>query len=56
MKKKTVWFLSGFLVVFAGLLIFVGVFYLEMREVHQKRDTEQDREKEKTILLSFILD
>lgn len=46
MKKKTVWFLSGFLVVFAGLLIFVGVFYLEMREVHQKMDTEQDREKE----------
>lgn len=46
MKKKTVWFLSGFLVVFAGLLIFVGVFYLEMRERHQKRDTEQDREKE----------
>lgn len=46
MKKKTVWFLSGFLVVFAGLLIFVGVFYLEMREVHQKRDTEQDGEKE----------
>lgn len=46
MKKKTVWFLSGFLVVFAGLLIFVGVFYLETRERHQKRDAEQDREKE----------
>lgn len=46
MKKKTVWFLSGFLVVFAGLLIFVGVFYLEMRERHQKRDAEQNGEKE----------
>lgn len=46
MKKKTVWFLSGFLVVFAGLLIFVGVFYLETRERHQKRDAEQNGEKE----------
>ncbi|MCM1256989.1 MAG: CapA family protein [Roseburia sp.] len=49
MRKKTGWILSVLLVLCAGMLIFTGVFFLEKREEHQKKEAREDEDENKEI-------